>query len=113
MSASKAIAVGNGVTDAMIPNLDIVRAHTCEDVRLLLSRESRIHLLCTDVKLPDGSWCDVLRLMVNSGISAEVRVLGDDGHVILRLEVKPRHCVVQTLEATQQEALTEASSLDG
>lgn len=113
MIANKAIVVGSGITDDMIATVDVVRAQSCQDLRLLLSREARVHLLCTDMKLPDGSWCDVLRLLVASGVSAEVRVFGDDGHAILRLEVNPRHCLVQTLDASQNESLARASSLNG
>ena len=114
MSASKVIVVGDGIvdTDEGLPrHLDILRVDSCRDVKRLLERDSSVHLVCPDVESRDGNWCDVLRLVVDQRVSAEVRVLGWDGHTVLGLEVNPRGCSVSTVDAALHKSPTTASSV--
>ena len=107
MSVNKVIVVGEGMIDTaytVTSQPDVLRAHSCLEVERLLEEDASVHLVCTDVRLPDGSWCDVLRLIVKSRMSGEVRVLGGDGRTILRLEVKPRHCSIQAREPAPHES---------
>jgi hypothetical protein len=97
MSIQRVIVAGAGVVDTKEDgrrHFEIMRAESCNDVQRLLDRDRTVGLVCTDVRLPDGSWCDILRLVVNLRMSAEVRVIGRNGAPALRLQVRPRRCSV-------------------
>ncbi len=84
---------------------DIVRARSYRDLERLLEEDSNVHLVCTDVTLPDGTWCDVLRLLISARMTGEVRVLGADGRTVLRLEVAPRLCSVRAFDSALHQPL--------
>ena len=109
MTASKTILVGaafpppGGGADGWQPKM--VRADSYRDLQLLLQRDSNVSLLCTDVTLPDGDWCDVLRLAVSARMTGEIRVVGADGRTVLRLEMGPRLCSVQAFDPAMHQSL--------
>jgi hypothetical protein len=84
---------------------DIVRANSYRDLQRLLEQDSTVHLVCTDMTLPDGNWCDVLRLVISARMTGEVRVVGVDGRTVLRLEVAPRICSVRAFDAAMHQSL--------
>jgi DNA-binding NarL/FixJ family response regulator len=67
---------------------EVKEAASCREAARILEDATEADLILTDVSLPDGNWCDVLRLVYELRIAAEVRVLGHDGRTVLRLEVK-------------------------
>lgn len=112
MSVDRVIVAGTGAVDtreAAGRHLEIMRADSCGDVEYLLRRNRAVRLVCTDVRLPDGGWCDVLRLVVNLRMSAELRVIGRSGAPALRLQVRPTRCSIEALGS----ALLEASAYAG
>lgn len=107
MSVNRVIVAGAGIVDTnegARDHFEIMRAESCGDVERLLSRDRTVCLVCTDVKLPDGNWCDVLRLVVDRRMSAEVRVMGCSGSPALRLQVRPRRCSIVALSSALREA---------
>jgi hypothetical protein len=107
MSVNRVIVAGVGVVDTREDagdHFEIMRADSCDDAAHLLDRNRSVRLVCTDVTLPDGNWCDILRLVVNLRMSAEVRVIGRRGAPALRLQVKPRSCCVIALGSALREA---------
>ena len=114
MPIKRVIVAGAGVVDIKDAQgqFEIMRADSCDDVERLLDRNRTVGLVCTDVRLPDGNWCDILRLVVNLRMSAEVRVIGCNGAPALRLQVRPRRCSLFALDAAlrQAYAATEASA---
>lgn len=107
MSVNRVIVAAAGVVDVQKDprsHFEIMRAESCGAAERLLHRNRTVNLVCTDVRLPDGNWCDILRLVVNLGMSAEVRVIGCDGHPALRLKVRPRRCSILALGAALREA---------
>lgn len=74
----------------------VERVNTCEEVSRLLRSTPGTDLILTSAKLPDGNWCDVLRMVVESRLSSEVRVVDQDGRTALRFEVRRSRCSVLT-----------------
>ena len=109
MIPNKTILVGSAVAspgdDLAICQADTVRADSYRDLERLLEEDPSVHLVCTDVTLPDGSWSDVLRLLISARMTGEVRVLGADGRTVLRLEVAPRLCSVQAFDSAMNQSL--------
>lgn len=100
MSIHKVIVAGAGVVNTEEDargNFEIMRADSCNDVERLLDRDRTVGLVCTDAKLPDGNWCDILRLVISLRMSVEVRVIGRNGAPSLRFQVKPRRCSLLAL----------------
>lgn len=111
MSVNRIIVAGAGVMDAKEHagnHLEIMRAESCGDVERLLNRNRTVRLVCTDVRLPDGNWCDILRLVVDLRMSTELRVIGRSGAPALRLQVSPRRCSIQALGSALREASAQA-----
>lgn len=107
MSVNRVIVAGAGIvdiTEGARNHFEIMRAESCGEVERLLNRDRTVRLVCTDLKLPDGNWCDVLRLVVNRRMSAEVRVMGCSGVPALRVEVRPRRCSIVALSSALREA---------
>jgi hypothetical protein len=107
MSVNRVIVAGAGVVDTKEDagnHFEIMRVDSCGDVERLLNRNRSVRLVCTDVRLPDGNWCDILRLVVNRRMSAEVRVIGCSGAPALRLQVRPRRCSILALSSALREA---------
>jgi DNA-binding NarL/FixJ family response regulator len=71
-----------------IPPPELKHRSEVKEAARLLETAADVDLVLTDVRLPDGNWCDVLRLVYERRIAAEVRVLGQDGRTVLRLEVQ-------------------------
>lgn len=95
MSIQKVIVAGGGVVNTEEDSrrsFEIMRADSCTDVERLLDRDRTVGLVCTDAKLPDGNWCDILRLVLSLRMSVELRVIGRNGAPSLRFQVKPRRC---------------------
>ena len=46
----------------------------CTEARHLLQTAPPVQVVITQVSLPDGNWCDVLRFLVDSGMEASVVV---------------------------------------
>jgi hypothetical protein len=87
MSVNRVIVAGAGVVEAKANganHVEIMRADSCGDVERLLDRNRTVRLVCTDVRLPDGNWCDILRLVFNRRMAAELRVIGCNGAPALR-----------------------------
>ena len=106
MSIHRVIVAGAGVVDTKEDthrNFEIMRADSCNDVERLLDRDRSVGLVCTDLKLPDGNWCDILRLVLGLRMSVEVRVIGRNGAPALRFQVRRRRCSVLALDAARQE----------
>jgi hypothetical protein len=98
MMERQLIIVGEGVVqslNAAAPAYLVERVATCEEVRRLLRRTSGTDLILTSAKLPDGNWCDVLRMVVERRVSSEVRVVDQDGRTALRFEVRRSRCSVK------------------
>jgi DNA-binding NtrC family response regulator len=49
-------------------------AATCRGARALLQPPNSVGLVVTYVSLPDGNWCDVLRMLTDGGVPASVVV---------------------------------------
>lgn len=47
--------------------IDTLEVETCQQTRELFATVPEIDLVVTDVTLPDGNWCDVLRCVVDNG----------------------------------------------
>lgn len=105
MTPNKTILVGGSPGDFAGWQADIVRASSYRDLERLLPLDSSVRLVCTDMTLPDGAWCDVLRLLISARMTGEVRVLGADGRTVLRLEITPRLCSVQSFDAALHQSL--------
>jgi hypothetical protein len=59
-------------------------------MRLLLAQHPAPSAILTDVSLPDGNWCDVLRALIQSDVRAEVQVLARKASLAFRCEVAAR-----------------------
>ena len=73
-----------------VENYETRVARTCSEARLLLADSPAPSYILTDISLPDGNWCDVLRLAVHLEVPADVQVLGRDCTPSFQLEVAAR-----------------------
>ena len=55
-------------------NFEILLVGNCTEARRLLKTAPPVQVVITQVSLPDGNWCDVLRFLVDSGMKASVVV---------------------------------------
>lgn len=55
-------------------NLRVETSRSCREAQAWLQKGHGIGVVVTDVSLPDGNWCDVLRLLVDSGRLASLVV---------------------------------------
>jgi len=60
------------VRDLEAINIAGVQVETCRDAREALQAQPEIRLVITDVSLGDGNWCDVFKLIVDTGAKASV-----------------------------------------
>lgn len=62
-------------------------AADCREARELLQSPNAVGLIVTHVSLPDGNWCDVLRMMNDLGVPASVVVSAPEVNPTLWSEV--------------------------
>jgi DNA-binding NtrC family response regulator len=55
-------------------NVQVLRAGSCQEARLLLKNNPPVSVVITDVSLSDGNWCDIFRYLVDNGFYASVVV---------------------------------------
>ena len=55
-------------------NFETLLVGNCTEARRLLQTAPPVQVVITQVSLPDGNWCDVLRFLVDSGMEASVVV---------------------------------------
>lgn len=55
-------------------NFETLLVGNCTEARHLLQTAPPVQVVITQVSLPDGNWCDVLRFLVDSGMEASVVV---------------------------------------
>lgn len=55
-------------------NLRVLTAHSFRNARRTLEEQGEVAVILTAVSHADGNWCDLLRLVVNRGIQAQVIV---------------------------------------
>ena len=93
MQKQHLVIVGDRAQSNLSPRFEEFETHvarTCSEARLLLAGSPAPSHVLTDVSLPDGNWCEVLRLVVQFGFSAEVQVLGPVATAGFRSEVEAR-----------------------
>jgi DNA-binding NtrC family response regulator len=75
----------SSLTYALRPHLgDMIRAHTCHETRSILTKADPPRLIFTDLKLPDGTWSDVLQLASKASPALVIVVSPDvDAHLYL------------------------------
>ncbi len=62
-------------------------ASGCREAREVLKPRNSVGLIVTNVSLPDGNWCDVLRMMNDLGVPASVVVSAPEVNPTLWSEV--------------------------
>ncbi|MDA1313275.1 MAG: hypothetical protein O2968_08070 [Acidobacteria bacterium] len=55
-------------------DFEVLTVSTCSEARRLLQTSPPVKVVVTQVSLPDGNWCDVLRYLVDNDIRASVVV---------------------------------------
>ncbi len=55
-------------------SLEVIEAETCEAARASVKEHPSIQLVVTQIALVDGTWCNLLRDLLDAGIDAEVIV---------------------------------------
>ena len=87
--------------------LEMRAARTCSEARLLLGEAPAPSQVVTDVSLPDGNWCDILRMAVYLDVPVEVQVLEQTWTPTFQREVEARggRCV-RTFEPAREQRLS-------
>ncbi len=91
----------------------VLTVSSCREARRVLKTHPTIEVVIADLSHPDGNWCDILKCLVDSGISASIVVSAPYADARLWSEVLWRGAydlLIEPYEATEVSRIIESAA---